>query len=115
MDLNILPLIKSISSDLSSFKTIKARNWHKHIPLGILAYLATYFVLSYTFDGVPMIAQQFITTFLVFIGCTAFEFAQQGSRVIDEKERFESNKDAIVSVPTLLIIILILKIIRIIK
>jgi len=105
----------SISNDLNSKQTIKERGWFKHIPLGFLAYGLTYFVLSFTFDGVPIFIQQLITTFLVYVGCILFEWAQQGSRFIDELERFESNKDAIVGVPPFIILILILKITRIIK
>jgi len=44
-----------------------------------------------------------------------FEWGQKGKRFIDESERFESNKDAIVSTPTFLLIILILKLTKIIK
>jgi hypothetical protein len=44
-----------------------------------------------------------------------FEWLQKGSRFIDEPERFESNKDAIVSTPTFLLIILVLKLTKIIK
>jgi hypothetical protein len=44
-----------------------------------------------------------------------FEAGQQGSRLIGEPEKFESNKDAIVSTPTFLLIILVLKLIKVIK
>ena len=114
-ELDIMGHFKSISIDLDSLEVIKQRNWHKHIPLGILAYIATYIVISLIPGSVSSFPKHVITTFLVFVGCMTFEWIQKGSRVIDESERFESNKDAIVSTPTLLLVILVLKLIKVIK
>ena len=114
-NLQIMKHFKSISIDLNSFEVVKARNWHKHIPIGIALYILVYIIIS-VIPGEPSIfPKHFITTFLVFFGCKVFEKGQQGKRFIGEPEKFESNKDAIVSTPTLLLIILILKLTRIIK
>jgi hypothetical protein len=114
-DLEVMKHFKSISLDLNSLQVVIARNWHKHIPIGIAAYIATYIVISLIPGSLPFLAKHFVISFLVFIGCKLFEGDQQGNRFIEEPERFESNKDAIVSTPTLLLIILILKLTRIIK
>ena len=114
-NLEIMKHFKSISLDLNSFEVIKARNWHKHIPIGVVAYIATYIVISLLPGSLPFLAKHFVISFLVFYGCKLFEGGQQGNRFIEEPERFESNKDAIVSTPTFLLIILILKLTRIIK
>ena len=114
-NLEVMKHFKSISIDLNSLEMIKQRNWHKHIPLGVLAYIATYIVISLIPGSVSSFPKHFITTFLVFVGCITFEWMQKGKRFIGEPERFESNKDAIVSTPTFLLIILVLKLTRVIK
>ena len=114
-NLEIMKHFRSISIDLNSLEVIKQRNWHKHIPLGVLAYLATYIVVSLIPGSISFFPKHVITTFLVFVGCMTFEWMQKGKRFIGEPERFESNKDAIVSTPTLLIIIVILKLLKTIK
>jgi hypothetical protein len=114
-DLDIMGHFKSISIDLDSLEVIKQRNWHKHIPLGVLAYLATYIVISLIPGSISSFPKHVITTFLVFVGCMTFEWGQKGGRFIGESERFESNKDAIVSTLTFLLIILVLKLTRVIK
>lgn len=114
-NLEVMKHFKSISLDLNSLEVIKQRKWHKHIPLGILAYIATYIVISLIPGSISSFPKHVITTFLVFVGCMTFEWGQKGKRFIGESERFESNKDAIVSTPTLLLIILVLKLIKVIK
>ena len=114
-NLEVMKHFKSISLDLNSFEVIKARNWHKHIPIGIALYILVYILISVIPGGLYFFPKHIITTFLVFWGCKVFEWCQQGDRLIDEPERFESNKDAIVSTPTILIIIVILKLLKITK
>jgi hypothetical protein len=114
-NLEVMKHFKSISLDLNSFEVIKARNWHKHIPIGIALYILVYIIISLIPGSISFFPKHIITTFLVFWGCKMFEWGQQGSRLIGEPERFESNKDAIVSTPTFLLIILVLKLTRIIK
>jgi hypothetical protein len=114
-NLEIMKHFKSISLDLNSLKVIKQRRWHLHIPIGIVAYIATYIVISLIPGNISFLPKNFITTFIVFFVCTLFEWAQQKGRLIKNSEKFESNKDAIVSTPTLLLIILVLKLTRIIK
>ena len=94
---------------------IKQRNWHKHIPIGIGLYILVYIIISVIPGSISFFPKHVITTFLVFVGCMAFEWVQKGGRFIEEPERFESNKDAIVSTPTFLLIILVLKLTRVIK
>jgi hypothetical protein len=106
---------RSISIDLDNLEVIKQRGWYKHIPLGILAYIATYIVISLIPGSISSFPKHVITTFLVFVGCIIFEWLQKGKRFIGEPERFESNKDAIVSTPTLLATIVILKLLKTIK
>jgi hypothetical protein len=114
-NLEVMKHFKSISLDLNILEVVKARNWHKHIPIGIAAYILVYVIISVIPGSLPFLAKHFVVSFLVFIGCKLFEGGQQGKRFIKEPERFESNKDAIVSTPTLLLIILILKLTRVIK
>jgi hypothetical protein len=114
-NLEIMKHFKSISIDLNSFEVIKARNWHKHIPIGMGLYILIYIVVSLLPGGLSSIPKHVITTFLVFFGCSLFEGGQQENRFIEEPEKFESNKDAIVSTPTILIIIVILKLLKITK
>jgi hypothetical protein len=114
-NLEVMKHFKSISLDLNSLEVVKARNWHKHIPIGIALYILVYIIVSVIPGSISSFPKHFITTFLVFFGCKLFEAGQQGNRFIGEPERFESNKDAIVSTPTFLLIILILKLTRIIK
>jgi hypothetical protein len=114
-NLEVMKHFKSISLDLNSLEIIKQRNWHTHIPLGVLAYIATYIVVSLIPGSISSFPKHVITTFLVFVGCMTFEWMQKGERFIGEPERFESNKDAIVSTPTFLLIILVLKLTRVIK
>jgi hypothetical protein len=114
-NLEIMKHFKSISIDLNSLEVVKARNWHKHIPIGITLYILVYIIVSLLPGGLSSIPKHVITTFLVFFGCSLFEIGQQGSRLIDAPEKFESNKDAIVSTPTILIIIVILKLLKITK
>jgi hypothetical protein len=114
-NLKIMKHFKSISIDLNSFEVIKARNWHKHIPIGIGLYILVYIIVSLLPGGLSSIPKHVITTFLVFFGCSLFEGGQQENRFIEEPEKFESNKDAIVSTPTILIIIVILKLLKITK
>jgi len=114
-NLEIMKHFKSISLDLNSLEVIKQRGYHKHIPIGIAAYITTYIVISLIPGDLSFLPKNLITTFLVFVGCMTFEWGQKGKRFIDESERFESNKDAIVSTPTFLLIILILKLTKIIK
>jgi hypothetical protein len=114
-NLEIMKHFKSISIDLNSLEVVKARNWHKHIPIGIALYILIYIIVSLLPGGLSFIPKNIITTFLVFFLCSLFEGGQQGSRFIEEPEKFESNKDAIVSTPTFLLIILVLKLTRIIK
>jgi hypothetical protein len=114
-NLEVMKHFKSISIDLNSFEVIKARNWHKHIPIGIAAYILVYVIISVIPGSLPFLAKHFVISFLVFFGCKLFEGGQQGNRFIEEPEKFESNKDAIVSTPTILIIIVILKLLKITK
>ncbi len=114
-NLEIMKHFKSISIDLNSLEVVKARNWHKHIPIGIALYILVYIVISLIPGSISFFPKHIITTLLVFFGCMLFEAGQQRDRFIDEPERFESNKDAIVSTPTILIIIVILKLLKITK
>lgn len=114
-NLEIMKHFKSISLDLNNLEVIKQRNWHKHIPIGVGLYVLVYIIISVMPGGLSFFPKHIITTFLVFVGCMTFEWGQKGKRFIDESERFESNKDAIVSTPTFLLIILLLKLIKVIK
>ena len=114
-DLEIMKHFRSISLDLNSWKVIKERNWHKHVPIGTAAYVLVYIIISLIPGSLPFLGKHFIATFITFCGCLVWEGGQQWGRFIKEPERFESNKDAIVSTPTFLLVILILKLTRIIK
>ena len=113
--LEIMKHFRSISLDLNSLEVVKARNWHKHIPIGVGLYILVYILVSLIPGSISSFPKHIITTFLVFFGCMLFEAGQQRGRFIDAPEKFESNKDAIVSTPTFLLIILVLKLTRIIK
>ena len=107
--------IKSIIKDLDSWKVIKERGWHKHIPLGVLFYGLTLFVLSFTFEGVPLLIDLFISNFVYFIGVKVFEAIQSRDRIMEAPERFESEKDAIMSVPLFVLIIVVLKMLKVFR
>lgn len=99
-----------ISLDLNSKEIIIKNNWHKHIPIGIVLniviYLLIYFIPN---NGITHLTIFTLSTILTFMCCFVFELFQQRGRIIDKKERIESNKDLLVSVPLILVIILILK------
>lgn len=114
-DLEIMKHFRSISLDLNSWKVIIARKWYKHVPIGTAAYVLVYIIISLIPGSLPFLGKHFITTFITFCGCLVWEGGQQWGRFIKEPERFESNKDAIVSTPTFLLVILILKLTKVIK
>lgn len=114
-NLEVMKHFKSISLDLNSLEVIKARNWHKHVPIGIALYILVYIIISIIPGSISFFPKHIITTLLVFFGCMLFEAGQQRNRFIDAPEKFESNKDVIVSTPPLLLIILLLKLTRILK
>ena len=101
-----------ITNDLKDKYKFVINRWHLHIPIGIAIYIALFYILNLTFDGIPFVVKHIITTILDFIGCGLFELYQQRGRIIDEKERIESNKDLLVSVPPILIIMMLIGFIR---
>ena len=107
--------IKSIIKDLDSYDVIKQRGWLKHIPLGVLFYTITLFILTFTFSGVPLLVDLFISNFVYFIGVKVFEALQTKGRIIEAPERFESEKDAIMSIPLFVLIILVLKLLKVFR
>jgi len=104
---NLINLLKSIVSDFKSWEKIIYNNWHKHVIIGLILGVVCSTILNLTFAGVPFIAKIIICAVCTFIVCLGFEFVQQGSRIIDEKERFESNKDLLVGFIASLISIII--------
>jgi len=88
--------LTSIFKDLSSWQTIVLNKWHLHAPIALLIGCGLMYVLNYTFEGVPVWFKLFTPSFLGLGGLWLFELYQQGSRIIKQNERFESNKDLIV-------------------
>lgn len=86
----------SIITDLKSWKQIKLNRWHLHAPIALLIGCALMYFMRNLFDGVAVWFQMFAPSFLGFCLLWLFELWQQGSRIIGEKERFESNKDLFV-------------------
>ena len=110
---NLKKIIKSIFQDLKSWKQIKINRWDLHtyiaFPVGILlGWLSSFLDFP---DNFEQIGEYFIPMFGMFCGCFLFEFAQQGNRIIGEKERFESNKDAVVGTIVGVVAIIITKIV----
>lgn len=102
-----------ISLDLNSKEIIIKNNWHKHIPIGIVLNLVIYLIiLLLPNNGLNYLTIFLLSSILTFMVCFLFEILQQGKRIIKEKERIESNKDLLVSVPVIITIILIIKIFK---
>ena len=92
---NIIKTIIAVFKDLKSKEKIIINRWHLHT-LGIspFAIIFAYGSLFFNFqEGLEKIAE-YIIPILGLLGISfGLEFYQQKGRIIDEKERFESNKD----------------------
>ena len=88
-----MKLLNSILSDLKSWKQIKINRWHLHAPIAFVIGLALMFFMHGILKDTGVFLNLFAPSFIGFAGLWLFELAQQGNRIIDEKERFESNKD----------------------
>ena len=105
--------VEEIFKQIFTKESLLKNRWHLHIPIGILIY-GTIFLLITILpnNGLNQATIHLLSTILCFIGVSIFEFSQQGGRIIEQKERIESNKDALVSVPTILLIIIVLGLIK---
>jgi len=88
-----MKLLKSILSDLKSWNKILINRWHLHAPIAFVIGLALMFFMHGILKDTGVFLNLFAPSFLGLAGLWLFELAQQGNRIIGEKERFESNKD----------------------
>ena len=88
-----MKLLQSILSDLKSWDKILINRWHLHAPIAFVIGLALMFFMHGVLKYTGVFFSIFAPSFLGFAGLWLFELAQQGNRIIGEKERFESNKD----------------------
>ena len=86
-------LIKSILTDLKTWDKIVINKWHLHAPIAFVIGLALMFFMFEMLIDTGTFFSIFAPSFIGFAGLWLFELAQQGDRIIGEKERFESNKD----------------------
>ncbi len=91
-----MKLLQSILSDLKSWDKILINRWHLHAPIGYALGLVLMFFMFEMLQDTGAFFTIFAPSFIGFAGLWLFELAQQGNRIIDEKERFESNKDLFV-------------------
>jgi len=88
-----MKLLQSILSDLKSWDKILINRWHLHAPIAFVIGLALMYTMSGILKDTGVLFSIFAPSFIGFAGLWLFELAQQGDRIIGEKERFESNKD----------------------
>ena len=88
-----MKLLNSILSDLKSWDKILINRWHLHAPIAFVIGLALMFTMRGILKDTGTFFSIFAPSFIGFCGLWLFELAQQGNRIIGEKERFESNKD----------------------
>ena len=109
MNTLITPHIRSIISDFKIKGQVIKNKWHLHIPIGDASWLLVYYLSTFVFkNGEAIWFQLFTVSFIQFGICIGFEMFQQGKRIIGSKERFESNKDALISSPVIQLIVIIL-------
>jgi len=105
----ITPHINSIVSDFRIKGQVIKNRWHLHIPIGIASWILVYYLSTFVFrNEEPFWFQLFVVSFFHFAGCLGWEACQQGKRIIGSKERFESNKDALISTPIIQLLTLVL-------
>jgi len=91
-----MKLLNSILSDLKSWKQILINRWHLHAPIAFVIGLVLMVFMHGILKDTGVFFSIFAPSFIGFAGLWLFELAQQGNRIIGEKERFESNKDLFV-------------------
>lgn len=93
-----MKLLNSILSDLKSWNKILINRWHLHAPIAFVIGLVLMFFMFEMLADTGTFFSIFAPSFLGLAGLWLFELAQQGNRIIGEKERFESNKDLFLGV-----------------
>lgn len=88
-----MKLLQSVLFDLKSWEQIKLNRWHLHAPIALIIGVCLMFFMFEILHGTGVFFSIFAPSFLGGCGLWLFELAQQGKRIIGEKERFESNKD----------------------
>ena len=92
-----MTILKSILQDIKSWDKIKLNKWHLHAPIALIIGCVLYYFLKDSVTDIYIISKValkiLVPSFLGFVGLFLFELNQQGSRIIGELERFESNKD----------------------
>lgn len=100
-------IFKSIFQDIKSKEQIKFNRWHLHIPIGFIIGIIVHLILNLTYVGIPIVFKFILSAFATFWGLWLFEFLQRTGRIIDEKEKFESEKDLFAGwIPSLIGIII---------
>ena len=86
-------LFNSILQDCKNWDKFILNRWHLHAPIAFVIGLALMFFMFEILQNTGTFFSIFAPSFIGFAGLWLFELAQQGNRIIGEKERFESNKD----------------------
>jgi len=86
-------LFNSILQDCKNWDKFILNRWHLHAPIAFVIGLALMFFMFEMLQDTGVFFSIFAPSFLGLAGLWLFELAQQGNRIIGEKERFESNKD----------------------
>jgi len=86
-------LFNSILQDCKNWDKFILNRWHLHAPIAFVIGLALMFFMFEILQDTGTFFSIFAPSFIGFAGLWLFELAQQGNRIIGEKERFESNKD----------------------
>ena len=90
-------LFNSILQDCKNWDKFILNRWHLHAPIAFVIGLALMFFMFEILQDTGTFFSIFAPSFIGFAGLWLFELAQQGNRIIGEKERFESNKDLFLS------------------
>ena len=91
-----MKILQSILFDLKSWDKILINRWHLHAPIALIIGVCLMFFMFEILHGTGAFFSIFAPSFLGGCGLWLFELAQQGNRIIGEKERFESDKDLFV-------------------
>ena len=91
-----MKLLQSVLFDLKTWEQIKLNRWHLHATIALIIGVCLMFFMFEMLADTGTFFSIFAPSFIGFCGLWLFELAQQGNRIIGEKERFESDKDLFV-------------------
>lgn len=94
----------SFFNDFKSWSKIIYNGWpQRHMPIGYGLGIGILFLLNHFFVGLNDATKFMFASGATFIGCQLYEWGQQSGRIIEAKEKFESDKDVLAGwLPSLL-------------